>query len=87
MSHDDFNFEPIRGLPEKLPEGEHILWQGAPDPRRLAREALGVRWVAAYFILLAVWRVGVSSTEVPFGAAILYGVPFILSGVVACAIL
>ena len=87
MSHDDFNFEPIRGLPEKLPEGENILWQGAPDPRRLAREALGVRWVAAYFILLAVWRVGVSSTEVPFGAAILYGVPFILSGVVACAIL
>ena len=87
MSHDDFNFEPIRGLPEKLPEGEHILWQGAPDPRRLAREALGVRWVAAYFILLAVWRVGVSSNEVPFGAAILYGVPFILSGVVACAIL
>ena len=87
MSHDDFNFEPIRGLPEKLPEGEHILWQGAPDPRRLAREALGVRWVAAYFILLAIWRVGVSSTEVPLGAAILYGIPFILSGVVACGIL
>jgi len=44
MSHDDFNFEPIKGLPEKLPEDEHILWQGAPDPRRLAREALGIRW-------------------------------------------
>lgn len=87
MSHDDFNFEPIRGLPEQLPDGEHILWQGAPDPRRLAREALGVRWVAGYFALLAVWRIGVSSAEMPLGAAIFHGVPFLILGVVACAIL
>ena len=87
MSHDDFNFEPIRGLPEQLPEGEHILWQGAPDPWRLAREALGLRWVAGYFALLAFWRVGVSSADVPFGVALMHGLPFILSGVVACAIL
>jgi hypothetical protein len=87
MSHDDFNFEPIRGLPEQLPEGEHILWQGAPDPWRLAREALGLRWVAGYFALLAFWRVGVSSADVPFGIALMHGLPFILSGVVACAIL
>ncbi len=87
MSHDDFNFEPIRGLPEQLPEGEHILWQGAPDPRRLACEALGVRWIAAYFVLLAVWRIGVSSADVPVGVALIHGVPFILSGVLACGIL
>lgn len=87
MSHDDFNFEPVRGLPEQLPDGEHILWQGAPDPRRLAREALGVRWVAGYFALLAVWRIGVSSAEMPLGAAIFHGVPFLILGVVACAIL
>ena len=87
MSHDDFNFEPIRGLPEQLPEGEHILWQGATDPWRLAREALGLRWVAGYFALLAFWRVGVSSADVPFGVAIMHGLPFLLSGVVACAIL
>ena len=30
MHHDDFKFEPVRGLPEALPEDEHILWQGAP---------------------------------------------------------
>ena len=87
MSHDDFNFEPIRGLPEALPEGEHILWQGAPDWRRLAREALGVRWVFAYFALLAFWRVGVSSAEFPLGIALMHGVPFILSGLAACGIL
>jgi len=87
MSHDDFNFEPIRGLPEALPEGEHILWQGAPDPRRLAQEALGLRWVAAYFALLAFWRVGVSAADVPFGIALLHGTPFVIMGLVACGIL
>ena len=87
MSHDDFNFEPVRGLPEKLPEGEHILWQGNPDWRRLAREALGVRWVMAYFALLAFWRVGVSSADFPFGIALMHGLPFILSGFLACGIL
>jgi len=29
--HDDFAGEPVRGLPEKLPAGERILWQGMPD--------------------------------------------------------
>jgi len=87
MSHDDFNFEPVRGLPEQLPKGEHILWQGAPDPKRLAREVLGVRWVAGYFLLLAFWRIGVSSADIPFSAAILHGIPFIVSGIFACGIL
>ncbi|WP_342077598.1 photosynthetic complex putative assembly protein PuhB [Yoonia sp. SS1-5] len=87
MSHDDFKFEPIRGLPEALPEGEHILWQGAPDPKRLAREALALRWVAGYFVLLTLWRVGVSSADYPFAEALLHGVPFVVSGLIACAIL
>lgn len=87
MSHDDFKFEPVRGLPEQLPEGEHILWQGAPDPRRLARDAWGLRWVAGYFVLLAVWRVGVSSVEFPLSIALMHGLPFILLGLVACGIM
>jgi hypothetical protein len=32
--HDDFQTEPVRGLPENLPEGEHILWQGHPTGGR-----------------------------------------------------
>ncbi|MEO0720506.1 MAG: PH domain-containing protein, partial [Pseudomonadota bacterium] len=28
MPHDDFEIEPVSGLPEAPPEGEHILWQG-----------------------------------------------------------
>ncbi len=29
--HDDFAFDPLPGLPEALPAGENILWQGRPD--------------------------------------------------------
>lgn len=48
--------EPVRGLPEPLPAGERILWQGAPAFGALARRAFHVRAVALYFGLLAVWR-------------------------------
>ncbi|MEL7028508.1 MAG: photosynthetic complex putative assembly protein PuhB [Pseudomonadota bacterium] len=54
--HDDFAVEPIRGLPEQLPPGERILWQGAPDWRRLALRAFHVRAIALYFGAFAIWR-------------------------------
>lgn len=85
--HDDFNFEPVRGLPEALPADEHIIWQGAPDPKRLAREALGIRWVAGYFALLVIWRFGVSTTEYSVGMSILHALPFVLAGCIACGII
>lgn len=56
MSHDDIHVEPIRGLPELPPEGERILWQGAPVPWSLARHAMNAHWIAAYFAALALWR-------------------------------
>lgn len=45
--------EPVRGLPGRLPEGEHILWQGAPDWRVFTRTALHSRWMTGYFAILA----------------------------------
>jgi hypothetical protein len=48
--------EPVRGLPERLPKGESMLWQGAPDWKAFAREALHVRKFAVYFGLLTVWN-------------------------------
>ncbi len=44
--------EPVPGLPGPLPEGEAIIWQGAPDWKRLALDALHVRAVAIYFAAL-----------------------------------
>lgn len=41
--------EPVKGLPGHLPAGEHIVWQGAPDWKRLALTAFHVRGVAVYF--------------------------------------
>ena len=56
-AHDDFETEAMPGLPEPLPPGERLLWQGSPDWRALARRAFHVRKVALYFGLLALWFV------------------------------
>ena len=48
--------EQIRGLPGPLPEGERILWQGAPLWPDFARSAFHFNKVAVYFGLLLVWR-------------------------------
>lgn len=87
MHHDDFKFEPVPGLPEALPKGEHILWQGRPNSLRLAKDAWKLNWVLGYFLVLAVWRVGVSSTTLPIGSALAHGVPFLLAGIVTGLIL
>ncbi len=42
-----------RGFPGRLPEGETLLWQGAPDWRVLARTAMHTRGLAIYFGLIA----------------------------------
>ncbi len=47
--------EPVRGLPGMLPAGEHIIWQGSPDWKRLALTAFHARGVAFYFALLVGW--------------------------------
>jgi len=52
----EHGFEPVPGLPERLPEGETLLWQGRPGWRGLARGALHVRGIGIYFMLLALWR-------------------------------
>jgi hypothetical protein len=52
----EHDFEPIRGLPGDLPEGESVLWQGAPNWLTLAEQAFHLRAVAAYFGLMLAWR-------------------------------
>jgi len=45
----EHEFEAAPGLPEPLPLGEQILWQGAPDWRSLAVHAFFVRKLSIYF--------------------------------------
>jgi hypothetical protein len=48
----EHEFEPQYGLPERLPAGERILWQGAPDWPSLARRAFHLNKLAVYFAIL-----------------------------------
>lgn len=52
----EHEFEATYGLPEALPQGERILWQGAPDFKDLALRVFHIRKVAVYFALMVASR-------------------------------
>jgi hypothetical protein len=58
VSTSEYDYEPVPGLPASLPAGETLLWQGSPRWWSLAKYALRVRIVAAYFLAIALWQVG-----------------------------
>lgn len=87
MSHDDFEIEPVNGLPERPPEGEKILWQGKPHWWTLAKDSLCLYWVMGYFVILGAWR-SLALTEIVSTPQAIWGsVPFLIMGFVACSIL
>ncbi len=49
----EYEIEPIPGLPGKLPPGETIIWQGAPDWRSFAKAVFHIRLVAGWFLVVA----------------------------------
>jgi len=55
------------GLPEQLPAGERVLWQGRPCWQTLARRAFHLRFLAAYFAVLLTWYAA-SAALSPAGA-------------------
>lgn len=87
MNHDDFQIEPVEGLPELPPQGEYIIWQGRPDWWRLTFESLSLPWVAGYFVVLALWRYATVMDVMPFGQAIGASIPFLILGAIVCALL
>lgn len=54
---EDVAGEPVRGLPQALPEGERLIWQGSPDTRAFAVHVFHIRFVLAYFVGAAAWRI------------------------------
>ncbi|WP_051630757.1 photosynthetic complex putative assembly protein PuhB [Afifella pfennigii] len=54
----EFDSEPIRGVPGKLPEGERVLWQGEPRRGLLARRAFHLPTLTLYFGILLALRIG-----------------------------
>lgn len=67
-AHDDFAGEPVYGLPEELPEDEHILWQGSPDRWEVATRIFHFRLIAGYFIVVALWDIATAFRDgLPLG--------------------
>ncbi len=87
MSHDDFDQEPINGLPELPPEGEVILWQGRPDWWALTKESLNLYWVIGYFVFLFAWRFIVMSDQYTLAQAFSGSFPFVILGAITCGLL
>lgn len=87
MSHEDFAFEPVPGLPERPPEGEQILWQGRPDWWVLTVEALNLKWVALYFAGLSAWRFATLIDQGSAGQAFAASSPFLILGGIVCVLL
>ena len=52
----EHEFEAAYGLPEPLPKGESILWQGAPDFGDLAARVFHMKKIAVYFVVLMAVR-------------------------------
>lgn len=52
----EHDFEPQPGLPQTLPAGEHLLWQGSPDIASVALHVFHVRKLAIYFALMLLMR-------------------------------
>lgn len=89
MSVGEYEDEPVRGLPEYLPAGETLVWQGEPDFSTLARRVFHVRSVSIYFAALIAIHVGLQFRDGATGLAqILLGSGWMLGlGVVALLIL
>jgi hypothetical protein len=57
MTHmQEHDFEPVQGLPEDLPEGEVLLWQGSPDWKLFAYRGLHIRALIPYFMIILIWN-------------------------------
>jgi hypothetical protein len=79
---------PPQDLPEPLPAGEQILWQGAPGWRALARDAFHVRAIAAYFAALILWRVVATSADGrELSATLVVGLELVGLGMAAIGVL
>ena len=53
----EHEFEAALGLPEPLPTGETILWQGAPNWVAMAKHVFRLQWLAVYFVVIVVLQV------------------------------
>jgi hypothetical protein len=78
IHHTDYEIEPVPGLPEPLPAGESLLWQGTPRWQTLARRVFRVHLVVVYFGVLAAWRIAAGVADGDPAATIAVGTSWVL---------
>ena len=84
----EHEFEAAYGLPEPLPKGERILWQGAPDFADLAVRVFHLKKVLVYFALLMIIRGFFLYSSGAGGVAIIVGMLMVLGlGLIAMSAL
>lgn len=77
---------PHPGLPAPLPQGERVVWQGAPRPHSLARQLFHTHLLAVYFAVVAAWQAvaaihdGRAASEVGFAAVAVLASGFLVIG-------
>jgi hypothetical protein len=62
-SSSEHEFEPELGLPEKLPQGERILWQGSPDVKAMLLRVFHLKGLLIYFGLILLYQIGTGVTD------------------------
>ncbi len=77
----------IRGVPHPLPAGEHVLWEGAPDPNAMATHVFHRRLFLLYFAAMITWwgldtAVAFGSSEFVASLGVRLGLSAIVLGVV-----
>jgi hypothetical protein len=81
----------VRELPGQLPDGEQVLWQGAPDWRAVFRRVMHGRKLAAYFALILALRAGFVVADGGSAAdaviAVLWLLPLVLLAVGVAALM
>jgi hypothetical protein len=81
--------EPVRGLPDYLPDDERLIWRGEPDFRVMARRVFHVRSVTIYVALLLAahlgvqWYNGGDFTSVVLGSSWMLGLGAAAVGILA----
>ncbi len=70
----EHEFEAAHGLPEQLPAGEKIIWQGSPDWVTLAVKVMHLRTIAIYFGAMLLWRGGTVYSETSSSLAALQSI-------------
>jgi len=84
----EHEFEPVRGLPEVLPPGEQLLWQGTPRWQSLAIGAFHARKVGLYFgALIAIDAVASLATGRPAGAVAISAAGLVVLALAAVGLL